>query len=114
MELDAKHLYKEKIYQRVFCNKFNGEVEYVLSDKTRVDCLTSLYAIEVDFANKWAESIGQSLYYGMMTERQSGVLLIIEQDTLNLKYLKRLKLVADEVDIVIWTINKKMVIKRIK
>ena len=37
-------------YQRVLCEELDGEMEYVLVDKTRVDCLTDAYAIEVDFA----------------------------------------------------------------
>ena len=49
--------YHEKHYQTLLCNKLDGEMEYVLKDRTRVDCLTDEYAIEVDFAKKWAESI---------------------------------------------------------
>jgi len=29
-------------------------------------------AIEIDFAEKWAESIGQSLYYSIQTGRRTG------------------------------------------
>lgn len=39
--LQAKHLNKERYYQNILCNKFKGQVEYRLKDKTRVDCLTS-------------------------------------------------------------------------
>lgn len=56
LSLQAKHLHYEKVYQKNFCNKMHGQIEYVLDDKTRVDCLTASYAIEVDFAPKWAES----------------------------------------------------------
>ena len=58
LTLQAKHLHYEKVYQKFFCNKMHGQMEYELTDKTRVDCLTSTYAIEVDFGKKWAESIG--------------------------------------------------------
>ncbi|MFC2073874.1 hypothetical protein ACFLR3_01340, partial [Campylobacterota bacterium] len=78
LSLQAKHLYKEKVYQEHFCNKFGGVTEYRLKDKTRVDCLLDEYAIEVDFASKWAESIGQSLYYASQTSRKAAVLLIME------------------------------------
>lgn len=37
-------------------------MEYVLPDRTRVDCLTDEYAIEIEFAENWAESIGQAMY----------------------------------------------------
>jgi len=92
----------------------NGVPEFVLSDKTRVDCLTSTYAIEVDFASKWAERIGQSLHYGLMTDKKSGVLLIIERGGRDRKHLNRLVKVADEVGITIWTMDSKLVLKRIR
>ncbi|MDQ7083821.1 MAG: hypothetical protein Q9M36_02335 [Sulfurovum sp.] len=42
----------EKYYQTLLCNELDGIIEKVLKDKTRVDCLTSRYAIEVDFSKK--------------------------------------------------------------
>ena len=89
----------------------NGVMEYTLRDKTRIDCLTSSYAIEVDFANKWAESIGQSLYYGLMTNKKPGILLIMEKPKKDIRYLKRLKKVVEIQKIRIWTINKDLVIQ---
>lgn len=89
----------------------NGEIEHRLPDKTRIDCLTSSYAIEVDFASKWAESIGQSLYYGLMTNKKPGVLLIMERQKKDIKYLRRLKKVSEIQNIRIWTINKDLVIQ---
>lgn len=59
----------EKYYQTIHCNKLNGEIEYQLKDKTRVDCLTQNDAIEYDFAKKWAECLGQALYYGAMQDK---------------------------------------------
>ena len=63
----------EKYYQTKMCNKLGGIIEYRLKDRTRVDCLTDDYAIEVDFAKKWAESVGQSLFYAQMTKRDPAV-----------------------------------------
>ena len=71
-------------------NAFNVK----LSDKTRVDCLTDTLAVEVDFANKWAECIGQAIYYGKMTNKQPACLLIMENGEKDLKYLKRLRRAA--------------------
>ena len=92
----------------------NGILEYRLKDKTRVDCLTKTYAIEVDFAKKWAESIGQSLYYSKQTQKQAGVLLILEKPQKDIKYLHRLKKIAKEYNIKIWSIDNKNIIKRIR
>jgi hypothetical protein len=67
----------ERFYQKELCDTLDGVMEYRLEDKTRVDCLTDKYAIEVDFAKKWAESIGQSLFYAQMSGKKPAVGIII-------------------------------------
>jgi len=100
--LEAKHLHKEKYYQQQFCKEMRGIQEYRLKDNSRVDCLTSEYAIEVDFAKKWTEAIGQSLYYSLMTGKKAGIYLIIESPKEYI-YLNRLKKVAKKFNIEVWT-----------
>lgn len=95
-------MHKEKYYQQQFCKEMRGIQEYRLKDSSRVDCLTSEYAIEVDFANKWAEAVGQSLYYSLMTGKQAGIYLIIETPKEE-KYLYRLNKVAKKFNIKVWT-----------
>lgn len=90
----AKRLHTEAEYQAVWCGKHNGLLEYRLPDKTRVDCLTDTLAVEVDFATKWAECIGQALYYGKMTGKQPACVLIIENTERDAKYLQRLRRTA--------------------
>ena len=80
----------ERDYQEEWCNKFEGQTEYRLQDKTRVDCLLSTYAIEFDFAKKWAEAVGQSLLYACRTDRRPGIVLIMRSDK-DCKYLDRLR-----------------------
>ena len=74
----AGHKHPERYYQSQWCAEHNGIMEYRLDDGTRVDCLTETHAIEFDFAPKWAESIGQSLYYGAKTDKTPGIVIIIE------------------------------------
>lgn len=90
----AKHLHTEREYQELWCAKHKGVTEYRLSDKTRVDCLTDSLAVEVDFAPKWHECIGQALYYGRMTKRQPACVLIMENPEKDLKHLRRLRYAA--------------------
>ncbi len=71
-------VHPERWYQERFCDSVGGRMEVILSDKTRPDRLTPDRAWEVDFARKWAESIGQSLHYARMTGRKPGIVLIIE------------------------------------
>ena len=97
----------EKWYQQRWCSDQNGQIEVRLKDKTRCDCLTNNYAIEVDFAHKWAEAIGQSLHYSKMTGEKAGILLIVEGNK-DKKYLSRLEQVIDhhKLSIRVWTTNK--------
>lgn len=91
----AKHLHHENYYQNIYCN---GIKEYRLPDKTRIDCLTDNEVIEFDFAEKWAEGIGQVLHYSRMTNKQPTIMLIIEKES-DYRYLKRLKPIADKENI---------------
>jgi len=95
---------KEKYYQEKFCEKLDGEMEVVLPDRTRVDCLSDEYAVEVDFGRKWAEGIGQALYYSEMTGKKPAVALIIGSK--GKKYLKRLEKVANHYGIKIFIIRR--------
>lgn len=81
---------KEAFYVSQWCRDDFGKQEFVLWDNTRVDCLTKDYAIEFDFAKKWAESIGQSLYYAKMTGKKPAVVLILT-DITDYKYVKRIE-----------------------
>jgi len=83
----AKRANPESYYQNKHCK---GHVEYKLDDNTRVDCLTKDLAIEFDFANKWAEGVGQALYYSAKTGKKATVALIMENKEHDQKYLKRL------------------------
>ncbi len=105
-DLTAGHIHKEKVYQTVWCRRAGGEMEVRQNDKTRVDCLTREYAVEVDFGPKWAEAIGQSLYYSLKTGKRGGVVLILEKENDEV-YLQRLKMVVEQygLEIKIWSIR---------
>jgi len=101
----AKHLYPEKFYQKNWCKSNNGIMEYKLIDDTRVDCLTKDYAVEFDFAPKWAEAIGQSLHYSRMTGKQAGINLIIE-DSNDFKYYNKIVPLCEQYNIKLWYSKK--------
>ena len=92
----SKHLHKEAYYQHLWCNKHAGIMEYKNSDKTRVDCLTKDYAVEFDFAEKWAESIGQSLHYELMTGKKAMIVLILEHPETQMVYYERTKKLGEK------------------
>ena len=101
---EKKH--KEKYYQTQLCNELDGVMEQRLLDRTRVDCLTDEYAIEVDFAKKWAESVGQSLYYALMTEKKPAVGFIVRDSAKDERRMKRLKVLAEKYHIKIFEIER--------
>jgi len=106
MSVEAARLHPERFYQEIWCGEHGGIIEHILPDKTRVDCLLDDYAVEVDFASKWAESIGQSLFYAIMTGRIPGVLLIMENPEKDFKYLIRLLITVQDIkDFRVWIIS---------
>ena len=85
----------ERYYQEKFAREIGGQVEVVMKDGTRCDILTATHAVEVDFAKKWAEAIGQSLNYAMQTGKRPGVALIVLSPSDN-KYIERVRKISDE------------------
>ena len=89
--IDNKVTQPTKMQEKDYVNKYcTGKIEYVLPDRTRIDCLTDEYAIEYDYAKKWAESIGQSLYYAKKTGKKPAVAIIISKPS-DRKYIKRIE-----------------------
>ena len=85
----------ERYYQEKFAREMGGKVEVVMKDGTRCDILTSTHAIEVDFAKKWAEAIGQCLNYAIHTGKRLGVALIVLSPSDN-KYIDRVRKISAE------------------
>lgn len=69
----------EEDYQRKLC--FGMLINRHLPTGVEVDCISDTHAIEVDFSNKWAEAIGQSLHYASALGRRPGIILICKAKT---------------------------------
>ena len=97
--------YYEVYYQNLWHSLSGGQTEVVFEDRTRCDILTETHAIEVDFADKWAEAVGQAAHYATLTGKRAGILLIIE-DASDFKYLLRLENLIEyhNLEIDVWTI----------
>jgi len=98
----AGRQHPEKYYQDKWCTEANGRQNVRMPDGTRCDCLTTTHAVELDFGSKWAESIGQSLYYSLQTGQRAGVGLILERDA-DYKYWLRLNTVIKQYNLPIDT-----------
>lgn len=97
----AKHAYPEKYYQDNLCY---GITEYRLDDRTRVDCLTRDYAVEFDFAPKWAEAIGQSLHYAQKTGKKPAIYIIVENEK-QWHYVNILRMLCPRLNITLWVVK---------
>lgn len=93
-----KHLRSEKFYQDSWCLEQGGITGVYLPDGTIVDCVTGSNAVEVDFASKFYEAIGQSLHYSTQTGKKAGILLIIESPRDEI-YHERLKHVIEQFEL---------------
>jgi len=80
----------ERDCQKVIHEQIGGVMEYRLDDGTRVDLLLPNRAIEIDWATKWGEGVGQSLYYSIKTSRPP-VVLLLAKDAKWMKYAKRVE-----------------------
>ena len=76
--LGAARLNLESYYQDIAAEKYSGQKEITAPDGTRCDIVTNTHAIEVDFADNWAQAIGQSLNYSFQLNKKAGILLILE------------------------------------
>ncbi len=94
LALSANAMSSEKELAKKYCDSIGGDAEVVLQDRTRVDCLTDRLAIEVDWANKWYEAIGQSLHYAMHTGRVAGVVLLTEEFS-DTRYVQRARMLIE-------------------
>lgn len=100
--VNAKRDHHERQYQDEWCADHGGKAEVTLPDGTRADCMTETNAIEFDFADKWAEAIGQSLDYAFQTNKKAGIVMILE-DVKDRRYWLRLNSVIQHYNLPITT-----------
>ena len=80
--------------ERQWCDhlaqQWGAEVEVRTPDGSRVDLLIpGGEAWEVDFAPKWAQGVGQALYYSAATHQPPGLVLIMREPAKQQKYYLR-------------------------
>lgn len=74
-------LSSEADYRDHICGAAGWQMEMKMPNGTKADCVSDTHAIEVEFAHKWAESIGQSLNYAAETGKTPGIVLICKRGT---------------------------------
>ncbi|MBK1853705.1 hypothetical protein JO972_01930 [Verrucomicrobiaceae bacterium 5K15] len=98
----------ESDYQKAWAKAHGGEVEVRMGDGTRCDIVTATHAIEVEFAEKWAEGVGQALWYSFQTNKKAGILLVLRSEK-DRKHLMRLRSLIDgkKLGIDVWVMKVK-------
>jgi len=95
----------ERYYRNGFATIMNGQQDVrIPSTGRRVDIVTDTFAIEVDFAEKWSQSVGQTLYYSEKLNKKAGILLVVN-GMFDDRYVKRLMSVAYKHNITVWIMD---------
>jgi len=79
--------------------QMNGKTEVLMPDETRCDILTESTAWEVDWADKWAEGVGQALLYSIWTGKDPGLLLLVKDWRKEKVHILRAKMVCEKVGV---------------
>ncbi|WP_444939090.1 hypothetical protein [Microbulbifer sp. JMSA002] len=73
--------FSEKELQHYVCHEYlklpESAIEVRLGDGTRADCVGDDYVVEVEFARKWKDSIGQVMHYSNQTRKKPVVYLLM-------------------------------------
>jgi hypothetical protein len=98
----------EDHYRNLWCKQNQGRIEVIMPNKTRCDCVTPTYAVEIEFASRWLQSIGQALNYAEQTNLRAGIVLICQKpkDSRKFQALRGLVL-SYKLPIDIWSIGCK-------
>ena len=94
---------REVHFKSVFSQSINGKLNVPLDYKNTVDIATDTFAIDVEFAPKWATSIGHSLYAASKLNKKAAILLITYKDY-DTYYVNILMPIANKYNITVWTI----------
>jgi hypothetical protein len=65
---------REYVYRDRFCAGMKTEVR--MANGTRADCLSARLAIEVDWADKWHQALGQAMSYSASTGHAPAIILV--------------------------------------
>lgn len=101
--LPEKEKLRESDYVNTYCK---GAKEYVLPDKTRIDCLTEQYACEFDWAKKWYKGFGQALWYAHNSGKKPCLVLILKTQK-DYIYFDRAKILCDKYNVHLIDIKSK-------
>jgi hypothetical protein len=103
----ARREHNELYWSAIIAEQLHGKAEYRLPDGARVDILTADEAIEIDWPNKWAEGVGQALYYGAATWRRATVVYLVSDPEREACHIERGRIAAQAggVAVRLWSVT---------
>lgn len=85
---------------------FSGVAEYKTIDGSWIDIYTKGgYTVEVEWAAKWKEAVGQALYYAAIEDAKPGIVLLFKGEKTEKLHYMRLMIVASKYNIKVWVIE---------
>ena len=91
---------EQRVKNPVICG-----IERPLWDDSRVDIVTDEYSLEIDWAPKWAEAIGQAAWYSALTKRKAGVILLVTDFGSEYKSIYRCQTVCTSLGYALWLVD---------
>jgi len=100
-QTNGEEKYTEADYIKAAAKTYVGaKTEVRMPNGTIADIITPDLAIEVEFAPKWAESIGQALSYAHTTGKEPCVLLLLREPK-DTRFVRRILPVAKRVNVTV-------------
>lgn len=102
--------WQQKIVE--FLTQHSDQVGYVYQDSercawdmSRVDVLTERLAIEIDRSHKWAEAVGQAIFYSTQHRREPAVVLLCGNFSDYTQHIRRSEIVCQKLGIHLWLVD---------
>ena len=97
MELNAPG--SEVQHSAAIAHELGGLAEVRLPDNTRCDVVTDTHAIEVEWAEKWAEAPGQATLYSIWLGKRPAIYLLVDSMLQDQADILRCRLVCERLKI---------------
>jgi len=92
----------ERWHAKELAAKYAADTEVQLRDGTFCDLLSDELAIEVDWPRKWAEAVGQSLWYARLTGRKPAIILLLKDPAHDWRGIRRCAELCGQLDIALF------------
>ena len=79
-----------------------SSIEVRLWDDTRCDYVSDTHAIEIDWARKPYEAVGQAMYYSIVLDKEPGIILLVKNKATDRKYVFRCQTICAKLNIKLW------------